>query len=431
VFKKLFFIGYFGWMFLSGIPAKGQEVLDGIVAIVGEEMILHSELMQASQQTAIRMRMNPISQQEEFKKLMRDVLKNLINEKVLLAKAVEDTVTVDDQRVEAAMEERIQFMIKELGSLENVEKQFNAPIEKIKRDNWEEMKKNLIVQTLQATKLNQVQVSRREVEVFYESEKDNMPDRKESVSIRHILLEVRPGQGVRDEVLGKLEDIRNRLGEGEDFQEMARQYSEDPGTAPNGGDLGWVEKGTFPQSFEDASFRLNPGEISEIIESPVGIHLVQMIEKKENEANIRHILLRLEAKQSDDEYALNQLTEIRNRALAGEEFSALANEYSHDLTTKDAGGELGWWVLDEIEVAEFKSAVDTLDVDEVSLPFRTQFGYHIVLVEEKDKARKMSLEKDWDLILENALMKKKEQVFIDWIEELKKGVRIEIKEDLL
>ena len=87
--------------------------------------------------------------------------------------------------------------------------------------------------------------------------------------------------------------------------------------------------------------------------------------------------------------------------------------------------------MDEIEVAEFKSAVDTLDVEEVSLPFRTQFGYHIVLVEDKDKARKMSLEKDWDLILQNALMKKKEQVFIDWIEELKKGVRIEIKEDLL
>jgi len=430
VLKKLLLIVYLG-LLLAGSPVRGQEVLDGIVAIVGEEMILRSELMQASQQTAIRMRINAISQQEEFKQLMRDVLNNLINEKVLLAKAVEDTVTVDDQRVEAAMEERIQYMIQELGSLENVEKQFNAPIAKIKRDNWEDMKKNLIIQTLQATKLNQVQVSRREVEVFYESQKENIPDRKESVNIRHILLEVRPGQGVRDEVVGKLENIRNRLGEGEDFQEMARQYSEDPGTASSGGNLGWVEKGTFPQSFEDAAFRLNPGEISEIIESPVGIHLVQMIEKKENEVNIRHILLRLEAKQSDDEFTLNQLNEIRNRALAGDKFAALAKEYSHDLTTKETGGDLGEWILEEIEVMEFKSAIDTLEVGEISLPFRTQFGYHIVLLEEKDAARKISLEKDWDLIQENALMKKKEQVFIDWIEELKKGVRIEIKEDLL
>jgi peptidyl-prolyl cis-trans isomerase SurA len=418
-------------MFLMNIPSNSQEVLDGVVAIVGEDMILRSDLVMASQQAALRMRMNPITQPEEYKNLMKDVLENLITQKVLLAKAKEDTITVDDQRVEAAMEERIQFMVNELGSIENVEKQLNAPIAKIKRDNWDEMKKSLIVQTLQNTKLNQIQVSRREVEAYYESEKDKIPDRKASIKIRHILFEVRPGQSVRDEAVGKLEEIRKRLGEGAEFEEMARQYSEDPGTASNGGNLGWVEKGTFPEAFEDAAFRLNPGEISEIIESPVGIHLVQMIEKKENEVNIRHILLRLEAKKSDDEYTRNNLEAIRNRALAGESFAELAKEYSHDQTTKDSGGDLGWWVLDEIEVAEFRNAIDTLEVNEISLPFRTQFGYHIVLVEAKEEARKVSLEKDWDLIQENALMKKKEKVFLEWIEELKKGVRIEIKEDLL
>ena len=133
-----------GLIFLQ-MPLKSQEVLDGIVAIVGEEMVLRSELLLSSQQAAIQMRINPVSQPEAFDDLMDQILDNMINQKVLLAKAKEDTVIVEDQRVEAAMEERIQYMVQELGSVENVEKQFGAPISKIKRDNWDEMKNSLTV----------------------------------------------------------------------------------------------------------------------------------------------------------------------------------------------------------------------------------------------------------------------------------------------
>jgi peptidyl-prolyl cis-trans isomerase SurA len=431
VLKKKSIIVFFLCLVCYRLPLKGQDILDGIVAIVGEEMILRSELTLSSQQAAMQMRINPVNQPEMYKDLKEKVLNNLINQKVLLAKAKEDTVIVEDQRVETAMEERIQYMAQELGSIENVEKQFGAPISKIKRDNWNEMKNSLIIQTLQAGKLNEVMVSRREVENFYESVKDSIPDRKPAVKLRHLLLEIRPGEGVRNVAIGKLTDIRNRMGEGDNFEEMAKQYSEDSGTAANGGNLGWVEKGTFPGEFEEAAFRLNPGEISEIVESPVGLHLIQMVEKKENEAEIRHILVRLKAKQSDEEMTLGRLNEIRDRALSGESFETLAEQYSNDETTRKDGGNLDWWVLEEIEIQEFKSAVDTLQPKEISHPFKTQFGYHIVYVEEKEGARKASLEQDWDLIHDRALTQKKEKFFNEWIEELKKKIRIEIKEDMI
>jgi len=431
VIKRLSIIAFFICLGFYRLPLKSQEVLDGIVAIVGEEMIMRSELVFQSQQAAMQMRINPVNQPEMYKDLMKRVLNNLINQKVLLAKAIEDTVLVDDQRIETAMEERIQYMAQELGSIENVEKQFGAPISKIKRDNWDEMKDALIIQTLQGIKLQEVIVSRREVENFYETVKDSIPDRKPMVKLRHLLLEIRPGEGVRNTTMERLTSIRNRMGEGDDFEEMAKQFSEDPGTAPNGGDLGWVESGTFPENFEEAAFRLNPGEISEIVESPVGLHLIQMVEKKENEAHIRHILIRLQAKQSDEEMTLNRLNDLRERALSGESFEELAKQYSHDETTQEDGGNLDWWVLDEIEVKEFKSAVDTLQASEISQPFKTQFGYHVVYVEEKEGAREASLEKDWDLIQDRALTLKKENFFNEWIEELKKKIRIEIKEDII
>lgn len=431
MFKKIIATVFIIGLIFLKMPLKSQEVLDGIVAIVGEEMVLRSELLLSSQQAAIQMRINPVSQPEAFNDLIEKILDNMINQKVLLAKAKEDTVIVDDQRVEAAMEERIQYMVKELGSIENVEKQFGAPISKIKRDNWDEMKNSLIIQALQAGKLNDVMVSRREVEVFYESIKDSIPDRKPMVNIRHILLEVQPGEGVKSGAMHKLNDIRNRLGEGEKFEELAKQYSEDPGTAANGGNLGWVEKGTFPEEFEDVAFNLNPGEISEIVESPVGLHLVQLVDKKENEANLRHILLMLQAEQSDEASTVNRLNKIRERAVAGESFESLAKEYSQDETTKEQGGNLDWWVLEEIEVEEFKTAVEPLQVHEISKPFRTQYGYHIVYLEEKEGARKASLEKDWDLIQDQALVKKKGEIFDEWIKELKKNVHIEIKKDII
>ncbi len=183
---------------------QAQEVIDGVAAVVGDEIVLKSELEQMAQYYAIQMGLRPLEQKSEYNKLTREILQNLIDERVLLAKAKEDTITVEDQKVDAELENYAQRMIQQLGSVEKVEAQFGAPIKKIKRDNREEVRKRLIVGKLQNKKFQGLQVSRRDVENFYESVKDSLPEKKPMVKLSQILLRIQPGEASRVEAREKI-----------------------------------------------------------------------------------------------------------------------------------------------------------------------------------------------------------------------------------
>lgn len=412
-------------------PSVSQELLDGVVAIVGDEIILRSEVIQTAQAFALQMGVNPVTQPEEFENLKKSVLENLVNEKVLLAKAREDTITVDDQQVEAALEERILNLEQQLGSRERIEAYFGAPIRKLKRDYREDIKKQLIVQQVQAKKMATIQVSRREVIQFFNTMKDSLPEKKPLVKLRHILMSVKPGGEAREDAFERLRSIQDRIRQGESFEDMARAYSEDPATARRGGSLGVIERGTLFQSFEDAAFQLVPGQVSDIVETPVGIHLIQLVNKQGDGLNLRHILIRLEVSGNDESDLVEQLAEIRNRIVGGEDFGDLAREFTEDQSTKENGGDLGWLPLADFQIETFKEAVDTLETGEISIPFKTQFGYHIVRLEDKVAARPYSLEEDWDEMRAAASNMKQQRVFNEWIEEIKQNLFIEIKEDMI
>ncbi len=410
----------------------GQEVLECIVAIVGDKAILKSELMSTSQAIALQYGIDPNTEPEKFKRLTRSVLENMINENVLLAKAEEDTITVDDQTVEKELDARIQSFIDQLGSKEKVEKYFGESVNKIKRDYREVIKNQLIVQKVQSRRLMEVQISRREVEQFFNAIKDSLPEIGRQVNLRHILLAFKPGTKARDYALERMREIRKRIENGESFEKLAAQFSEDPATASDGGDLGFIERGTLFQSFEEAAFRLSrPGEISEIVESPVGLHLIKLVEKRGNRVHVKHILIRLSVTDVDESEIYNKILELRNRALAGEDFGALASEFSDDPDTKDSGGSLGWQLVDDFQIKEFKDAVDTLKEGEISLPFKTKFGYHIVKVEGIREKRRYSLKEDWEQIKGFALQRKRQKVLGEWLQELRNNIYIDIKEDLL
>jgi peptidyl-prolyl cis-trans isomerase SurA len=412
-------------------PIQGQEVLDGIVAVVGDKIILRTELLQTTQGFALQMGINPVNQPEELEKLKKDVLQNLINEKVLLLKAKEDTITVEDQQVETALDARIDNLVKQLGSKEKVEAYFGIPIKKIKRDYRDDVREQLTIQTLQQEKLKEVQISRRETEIFFAAMKDSLPKKRPLVKLRHILFQVVPGEGAKNEALARIREIQNSLLNGADFEEMARLYSEDPGTASKGGNLGFVERGTLFQEFEEAAFKLEPGEISDIVETSIGFHLIQMIERRGDKINVRHILIRLSTGKSDETAAYDRAIEIRNRALADEDFGELAKTYSDDESSKEEGGDLGWLPVEELQIEAFKNVVDSLKEGEISMPFKTQFGFHIVKLEGRQEEREISLDNDYEQIREWALNAKRQKVLNAWVEELKKDMYIEIKEDLL
>jgi len=186
-------------VFTSNLMA--QQVLDKIVAIVEDDIILASELTQFSLNLAFQLGIDPRKNPDKFVQLQKETLQNLINQKILLAKAEEDSIEVDERQVDNVLEEQINAMIQRVGSEAEVEKQLGMPINKIKRKFREDVRNNLKVEMLRNKKYQEIKITRREVEEFYQTMKDSLPELKETVDISHILLTVKPGASAEKEAL--------------------------------------------------------------------------------------------------------------------------------------------------------------------------------------------------------------------------------------
>jgi len=410
--------------------AWSQQLLDGIAAIVGDEIILESEVAQYAATLALQMKLDIQNEPQKFDELQKNSLQNLIVQKILLTKAREDTIVVEDSQVEQVLEQQINQWIQQIGSERKVEEYFGSSMNKIKRRVRKEIREHLMVEKLQQEKLQEVKITRQEVEQFYQTNRDSLPELKESVEISHILLQVTPGAESKQQAREKIAGILERLRSGEDFAELARQYSEDPGSAAKGGELGFIQRGDFVKDFEEKAFALQPGQISDIVETQFGFHIIQMLERRGEKINVRHILIRTRPTKADEERTLKLLLAIRDSCLAGADFAEMAKRYSNDETTADKGGYLGWFEVEKLQLPEFKSVVKELKIGEISQPFRTRFGYHIVKLLNRREGGKLSLQRDWEQIEQWALMDKRSRAMQKWVEELKKNLYIEIKDEI-
>ena len=156
-----------------------------------------------------------------------------------------------------------------------------------------------------------------------------------------------------------------------------------------------------------------------------------MIEKRGDKIHVRHLLIRLNVTENDEVLINQKITELRQRATGGEEFETLVKEFSDDESSKEQAGDLGWLPLEDLQITEFKAAIDTLEIGEISQPFKTQFGYHLVKMENRRGAHTYSLDEDWEEIRWQTLNRKRQTLLLKWIEELKKSTYIEIKNDML
>ena len=347
-----------------------------------------------------------------------------------MIKADEDTITVEDDVVESELNNRIDNLVRELGSEAQVEKYFEMPIHQIRRDNRETIREQLIVQEVQRTRLMNTNISRHEVEKFYQTYKDSLPQKNAAVHLGHILLDIKAGSGTRARAMKRMDAIRERIFAGESFEELAREYSDDPGTAKDGGLLGYVEPGTLFESFEEAAFALEPGEISDVVETPIGLHLIKMDAKDGDKVKLRHILVRMETTENDADEIKKTIYSLRDRIQSGESFEKLAKEYSCDPSSKDTGGDLGWLPLDYLQIEQFKQVSDTLKIGEISEPFLTRFGYHLVKLEGRRPAGPLTLEDDWDQIKNMAQNEKQQRLLNEWVKELRQDVYIHVADDV-
>jgi peptidyl-prolyl cis-trans isomerase SurA len=404
-----------------------QEVLDKIVAVVDDEVILKSELDFQVNLLAGQRNADPNS--AGFKQA---VLNSLVEEKLVFAQANLDSIIVSDEEVNQRIEYQIDMFIQQYGSREKVEQIYGMSIEKIKREMRDDVRKNLMVQRLREKNFANVETSRREVEEFFQRYKDSLGVIPEKVKIFHIYRNPKASDDVKKQSRQLAQAILDSIKAGADFSEMAKRYSEDPGSAAQGGDLGFVKRGIFYPEFESAAFSLETGEMSGIVESPIGFHIIQLIEKRGESIYTRHILIKIKTDDKADLKTIDFLSEIRDSLLKKQgTFAEFAKKYSEDKETAVFGGELGTFYMNQLD-KNLLDAVSKLKEGEISFPRRIEYapgnyGYHIVYLESRVPQHTASLEQDYSEIKRIADEYKKQEKYQEWIKELKEKIYWEVR----
>ncbi|NOX67275.1 MAG: parvulin peptidyl-prolyl isomerase, partial [Chlorobi bacterium] len=306
-----------------------QETIDKIVAVVDNEIILKSELDLRVQMEAAKSNLNP-----DDPALRKKILNGMITEKLLYAQAELDSVEVSDDEVTQMLDNQMKYFIQQYGSKERVEETYGMSIERIKREFRDDTKKNLMAQKLQQQKFGEIDVTRREVEQFYEIYKDSLGLIPEKFTLSHIFIDPSKSENAKEKAREFAESLLDSLKNGADFAVLATKYSDDPGSRAQGGDLGLVQRGVFYPEFEAEAFALKEGEISGVVESPVGFHIIQLLERKGNQIHTRHILVMIKSDDQADLKAIELLTDIKDSIRQGfNTFEYYAKKYSDDKET--------------------------------------------------------------------------------------------------
>ncbi len=408
--------------------SQAQEVLDRIVAVVGNQTILESELTTQVQVFLAQSGMtNPSPEQTQ--KLRSDILEQMINDRLILVQAEKDTsLKVTPNEIENALEQHIERLKSQFGSEEEFLKQLekeNLTLKDLKRRFRQEVRNQILKDRLVQKRVAKVNVSAKAVKDFYEIYKDSIPEQPASVHLAHILLNIQPSQTTLDSLKTRLEKIRQEIVSGTDFASLAAKYSEDP-TAKSGGDLGFFQSGELDPDFEKAAFSLKPGEVSGVVRTQFGFHLIKLEEKKGDRIRVRHILLSAKPSENDLAEAQKKADSISLAIKNGADFTELVKQYSVDEESKAQNGDLGWYPVAQLEPV-FQQALADLKPGEYTPPVQSRFGLHIFKLLEKKEARKIDLETDRDAIKEMARRYKTNLEIQDWLKELKKTTYVEIK----
>jgi peptidyl-prolyl cis-trans isomerase SurA len=404
-----------------------QQALDKVVAIVDNEIILKSELDFQINLYATQRQLDPNS-----KALREQILNSLIEEKLLYAQAEIDSIIISEDEIEQRINYQINILSQQLGSLANVEKQYGMSIERIKRELRDDVRKNVMVQRLQDKNLGNINVTFPEVKEFFELYADSLGIIPEKVTIYHIFQNPKASERIKVKFKQKAQAILDSIKMGADFAEMAKKYSDDPGSARLGGDLGFVKKGVFYPEFEAVAFKLKEGEISDVVESPVGYHIIQLIEKRGESINSRHILIKVKADDKADLITIDFLSAIRDSIVKGYgTFQEFAKKYSEDKESAPFGGELGTFYINQLD-KPLLDAIGKLKEGDIGFPRRLEYaqgvyGYHIVFLKSKIPQHKPDLELDYDELKRLATEFKKQKEYQRWIAELKEQIFWEIR----
>ncbi|MCX7726173.1 MAG: peptidylprolyl isomerase [Chitinispirillaceae bacterium] len=407
-----------------------DERLDGIVAIVDNEIILLSEL---NAYTALRINSMGVSGESvDTAKLKKEFLNELIEGKVLIAYGKKDSmISVTEEEVEQAAANHINTIIKENhltpDSLDaELRRQQGITLSKFKVEIKKAIKEQLYKQKLQQMYLSTVKLTKKEVAAFYEEYKDSLPKVGESILLSKLSLKISPSDVVRQKAFEKIKAIKTQLDNGADFVEMAKKYSESL-EASNGGDLGFIEKGTLNElAFEEKAFSLPVGVISEPFETRLGFHIIKVLEKRDQKVHVCQIFTKVEPTPEELSRVKNKIDSIRTSCKTKEDFVNAVKKFSDDPSSKASNGIMPWYVILELP-SEIRAAVDNLPIGAISEPVISDKFISIYRVEDRVKERQLTLENDYSIIEKKAMEIKAQKRLRELVAQWRNKIYIDIK----
>lgn len=409
----------------------GREKIDKIVVIVGGEVILASELATQMQMVALQTGRQPKSD-AEMAAFRKDILEQMVSDKLFLLEAKKDTsISVRPEEVDQALDEQVAKVAARYPSNED----FLAALAKeglnlreLKKRYRSDLEGQFLKQKLIQKKLYTVSVSRKEVEEFFERYKDSIPNQPEGAKLAHILIKIKPSPKVEDSVKALAMQLRQRALAGEDFASLSQKYSS-LGAGDNGGDLGYMAKDEVVPEFARAAFALNPGELSGVIRTEFGFHVIKCEGKQGDRLKLRHILLGVFPTKQDTAAAVGLADSLLTAARGGADFAEMAKAFSDDNETRATGGELGWFALSQLPPDFTETVKGWKTPGEYRGPVMSASGIHLVKLIEYQPEKKYNLTDDFDRIKELARQDKTGKMVDKWLAQIKSRTFLDYRLD--
>ena len=401
-----------------------QGKFDGVVAIVGNNIILHSDVFQQAQIVASSRRVDMVNSPYLFEEIYLGTLNNIIDQYAILNIAEKDTnLVVSDDEVDRALSRQIDDFISRAGSEDNFVEMVGMSMRQIKADYWNDIRDMMVVERYQYSKIQNIDVSRIEVDSFYDSVKDSLPAIPEQFEFSVIEVPFVAGKGSGEAVIKFLNSLREMIVSGTaSFDSLAKTHSQDPGSGPTGGNLGFTERGSLVKEYEEVAYSMVPGEISLPIKSQFGYHLIRVIEKRGEKLSSQHILRLLDFSNEDKRTALGLIQNISLQAHNDpfvfdsialdfsnryNNFSGRFNDLSPDNIPYNIYAELG--LLKGFEMSSF---------------FETKNGYAILFLYHHSEELFPTPDNFYNLIYQYAKQEKQNRIFQDWVGDIKNNTYI-------
>lgn len=416
-----------------------RQVVDQIVAIVGDNIVLKSEVDQM-----VRRMMQQSRNASYSKDMWMQALDQLVNEQVLAEAARRDTnIVVTDEQVSQRLDMQIEQLTQRAGGQEQLESYYGKSIIEIKEDFRSSFRDQLLASQIRSQKLQDIDVTPSEVRQWFERiPQDSLPRLPETVRLAHIVRYPTIDPSAKEEAREIITTIRDSIvNKGASFEEMARQFSDDPGSADQGGQIADLELDAFVPEFAAVASQTPIGEVSQVFYNSThkGYHILRVNKREAGTVNLNHILIRVDQSRSDGAAAIDYLSAVRD-TLQNQDvpFELMARRHSEEERSSKNGGR----VLDPQSGVRdlvlqrlgpsWRRTVNSISEGEISQPTEVQLldgenAFHIVLLQRRLPAHRVNLDQDYERIRQLALQDKRQRVFQEWVTDLREDIYVDVR----